>query len=311
MSSAFELRGVTKQFTDIVALRDVTLAVPRQSIVGLIGRNGSGKTTLLRHVAGFLLPDRGECMTLGTPSAQLGRAELSRMGVADQHASLIPWMYPDQLLAYVSSFYERWDRELERTLVRELEVNTNVAIGTLSPGNVQRLSLVVAVCHHPELLLLDEPLSDLDPIARQTVLALLLERFSSEDMTIVISSHMLRDIEPVVNRIVCMEAGRVVADDELDVLSERYAEWVVTSPAGRLPASFTEPYVLSAQGDAYRSRVLVRDAAAHAGAFAALYDATIEVRPLNLEKLFPLLAGSGARGAKAGAVHVLDAARST
>ena len=289
--NAFELKGVTKSYEwSVKALDDVTLAVPRQSIVGLIGRNGSGKSTLLRHVTGLVLPDKGECVTLGRPAAQLGEAELSRLGVVEQDATYIEWMRSEQLVRYVSTFYARWDRALERALMSALDVNPQARVGGMSPGNLQRLALVLATCHHPELLLLDEPLSDLDPIARQSVLSMLLDRFSSDDMTIVISSHMLRDIEPVVNRIACMHQGRVVADDELDVLRERYAEWIVTSATGRLPAQFSEPYILSAQGSDVRARLLVRAGEREAAQFAAQYDAQVDVRALNLEQLFPLLA---------------------
>jgi ABC-2 type transport system ATP-binding protein len=223
MSNAFEMRQVTKRYGSTVALDEVNVAVPTRSIVGLIGRNGSGKTTLLGHISGLILPDSGECETLGVPAARLGRAELSRLGVVHQHDRLLQWMRAVQLLEYVASFYERWDRDLERSLLASLEVDGDAKVGAMSPGTLQRLALIVATCHHPALLLLDEPLSDLDPVARKSVLALLLERFSSEDMTIVISSHMLHDIEPVVDRIICMDAGRVVADDTLDDLKERHA----------------------------------------------------------------------------------------
>jgi ABC-2 type transport system ATP-binding protein len=296
--NALELRGVTKRFESThpstVALADVTVAVPRRSITGLIGRNGSGKSTLLRHVTGLMLPTSGACVTLGTPTARLGSEELSRIGVVDQHAGFIDWMNVDQLVRYVASFYRAWDRVLERELLDLLDVNERGRVGAMSPGNVQRLALVLATCHHPELILLDEPLSDLDPIARQAVLALLLDRFSSDDTTIVISSHMLRDIEPVVDRIVCLHEGRVVADEEADVLKERYAEWIVTSPAGRLPARWAEPFVVSASGDDQRARLYVRDAGGAAPRFGAKYDATVEERPLSLEQIFPLLTGRSA-----------------
>jgi ABC-2 type transport system ATP-binding protein len=310
--NAFELKGVSKLFesgdlTTTVALADVTLAVPRRSITGLIGRNGSGKSTLLRHVTGLMLPTRGECVTLGTPTSRLGSGELSRIGVVDQHAGFVDWMSAGQLVRFVSSFYRSWDLALERELLDLLDVNERARVGAMSPGNMQRLALVLATCHHPELLLLDEPLSDLDPIARQTMIGLLLERFSSDDMTIVISSHMLRDIEPVVNRVVCLERGRVVADDELDTLRERHAEWIVTSATGQLPASYAEPYVIEAQGDRHRSRLLVRNPEEHAAAFRLRYDVTIESRPLNLEQLFPLLTGPGDR---VRAVHLPAAAQS-
>lgn len=292
--NAFELQGVTKRFEppmDLVALANVTLAVPRRSITGLIGRNGSGKSTLLRHVTGLMLPTAGTCVTLGTPTPRLGSAELARIGIVDQHAGFIDWMNAGQLIRYVASFYPVWDDALERELLDLLDVDARARVGAMSPGNVQRLALVLATCHHPELLLLDEPLSDLDPIARGTVLSLLLDRFNHDDITIVISSHQLRDIEPVVDRIVCLHEGRVVADDDADGLKERYAEWIVTSPAGRLPERYEEPFVVSASGDQHRARVYVRDAGGSAAQFGVKYDSTIEERPLSLEQIFPLLTG--------------------
>jgi ABC-2 type transport system ATP-binding protein len=294
MSDAFELRAVTKRYGRTVALDDVTLSVPRRSITGLVGRNGSGKTTLLRHVTGLVLPDGGECVTLGAPAARLGCAELARLGVVHQHDRLLEWMRVAQLLEYVASFHERWDGALERELVESLDVDVRARVGALSPGSRQKLALVVATCHHPDLLLLDEPLSDLDPIARQAVLALLLDRFSSDAMTIVIASHMLRDIEPVIDRIICLERGRVIADGALDDIKERYEEWAVTSAAGRLPVSYPEPYVLSAHGDSQRARLVVRDAGGQRGAFAAAYDATVEARAMSLERIFPLLVAGAA-----------------
>lgn len=293
MGHAFELRDVTRRYGGTVALDGVTVRVPRGSVVGLLGRNGSGKTTLLHHVAGLVLPDRGRCETLGRPSAELGQGELSRLGVVQQEARLLEWMRAGQLVDFVASFYGSWDRDLEARLVRDLAVDRSARVGALSPGSRQKLALVLAVCHHPELLLLDEPLAALDPVARQSVLAMLLERFGSDGSTIVISSHMLRDIEPVVERIILLESGRLVADEPLDTLKERYAEWVVTSAEGRLPDRYPEPYILSARGVGRRAHLLVRDGEAHRSAFAAHHDATIESRPLNLDGLFRVLVRPG------------------
>jgi ABC-2 type transport system ATP-binding protein len=219
---AFELRGVTKQYGRTTALADVSVAVPQRSIVGLLGRNGSGKTTLLRHVTGLVLPTSGSCSTLGVDARALGADELSRIGVVNQHDALLAWMRVHQLLTYVSTFYRTWDPALQAELVRTLDIDVDARVGALSPGNAQKVGLVVATCHHPELLLLDEPLSDLDPVARREVLAMLLGRFRIDEITIVISSHMIHDIERVVDRVICLEQGRVVADAELDMLKEQY-----------------------------------------------------------------------------------------
>lgn len=220
--NALELWGVTKTFGETTALADVTVAVPRRSIVGLLGRNGSGKTTLLRHVTGLVLPTRGRCITLGADARSLGARELSRIGVVNQHDALLAWMRVHQLLTYVSTFYAAWDAALQADLVRSLDIDLDTRVGALSPGNAQKVGLVVATCHHPELLLLDEPLSDLDPVARREVLGMLLGRFRSDDVTIVISSHMIHDIERVIDRVICLEQGRVVIDAELDALKEQH-----------------------------------------------------------------------------------------
>jgi len=293
MTPPFACREITRRFGPTVALDRVTLAVPFRQIVGLVGRNGSGKTTLLRHMTGFNLPDEGVCRTFGTPTPDLDRPELERIGVVEQGDALIPWMRGRQLLRYVAAFYPRWDRDLEGVLLAALELDPETKVGALSPGGRQKLALILAVCHHPDLLLLDEPLSALDPMARQAVLGMLLERFSSDAMTIVISSHLLRDIEPVINRLLCLEQGRVVADEELDQLRERHAEWIVSSPEGRLPVTFAEEWILAAEGGGARARLQVRDPELHHGEFARRYAATIESRPLNLEMLFPVLIGRG------------------
>jgi ABC-2 type transport system ATP-binding protein len=220
--SYFEMRDVTKKFKDVDALDSVTLSVTEPSIVGLVGKNGSGKTTLLRHIVGLQLPTSGTCTTLGVSTSQLDAAQLSRMGMSHQHDQLLPGMRVDQMLRYVSGFYDRWDTALEKHLVSLFEIDTKARIITTTPGNRQKLSLVIAVCHHPSLLLLDEPLSDLDPIVRRDVVETILDQFRNDAVAIVISSHLLQDIERIADRIVCLDEGHVIADSSLDDLKEKY-----------------------------------------------------------------------------------------
>jgi ABC-2 type transport system ATP-binding protein len=220
--NVFELQNVTKRFDRVVALDSVSVAVPPRSIIGLLGKNGSGKTTLLRHVTGLHLPTSGKCETFGCATSRLGPAELSRIGMVSQRDYFVDWMRIRQLLRYVESFYPVWDRMLEKHLVGALDLDPGATVGTLSPGNAQKLALVLATCHHPQLLLLDEPLSDMDPIARSQVVEMLLDRFNDDELTMVISSHMLQDIERIVERIVCLDHGRLIADSPLGELRERF-----------------------------------------------------------------------------------------
>jgi ABC-2 type transport system ATP-binding protein len=222
VTNIFEFQNVTKRFDRVVALDSVTLAVPQRSIIGLLGKNGSGKTTLLRHITGLHLPTSGSCETFGIPTNKLGPDELSRLGMVSQRDYFVDWMRIKQLLRYVESFYPVWDRDLENSLVESLDLDLEATVGTLSPGNAQKLALVLATCHHPQLLLLDEPLSDMDPIARSQVVEMLLGRFNDDALTMVISSHMLQDIERIVDRIVCLDRGRLIVDSPMQDLRARF-----------------------------------------------------------------------------------------
>ncbi|HJN51073.1 MAG: ABC transporter ATP-binding protein [Pseudomonadales bacterium] len=291
MNYAIEFAGLTKRFEQVAVLDDVTLTIGKSSLVGLLGRNGSGKTTLLRHVVGQLLPTAGIAETLGRTTSDLRRDEFERIGFVPQEIRLLDWMTVSQHISYVRGFYKRWDSERESRLLDELELDGNMQVGALSTGDVQKLAVVLAVCHHPELLILDEPVSNLDPIARSLMLEFLLEVTREDDATIVISSHVLRDVERIVDWVVCLNHGRVMTDEALDELKERYAEWHVTKQDGKLPASFTESFVVEQEVNGREARVIVRSDGADAESFRAAYSCELVVRALNLEQLFPVLIG--------------------
>jgi len=284
------LRGVTQRFGPHTALRDVSLELPAGRIVGLLGRNGAGKTTLLHVAAGLLLPTTGTCTTLGTPSEKLDTPELTRLGLVQQEGRCLEWMTVRQHLDFNASFYPRWDRDLEKRLVEALEVDPKRKIVQLSPGDRQKVGILLAVCHRPALLLLDEPMSALDPIVRKRLLDFLLELLRDDGCTVVISSHILNDVEKIVDWIVALDAGAIVEDSPFDALQESFAEWTLTSTNGSLPAAFAEPFVLSHQGDARQALLRVRTTETEAAArFAAAHQAELRARPLNLDEMFPLL----------------------
>jgi len=289
METVFEARGLTKRFGELAALDRVDLAIRRGSIVALLGRNGSGKTTLMRHLMGLYLPTEGEATTLGRPIPELGHAELIRIGFVPQEIRLIDWMTVEQHLSYVASFYPRWDGERQARLVRELELDAASTVGALSSGNVQKLAVILACCHHPELLVLDEPVSDLDPIVRGRLLEFLLELLREDETTIVVSSHVLRDVEKIVDWVLCLDRGRVVTDAALDRLKERYAEWRVMSRDGDLPQRFSEPFVLEQEVSGRQARLVVDADPAQLDSFRAEHRVEVTSRALNLEEMFPIL----------------------
>ena len=291
MECVFETRNLTKQFGDVTALDRIDLRLGRPSIVGLLGKNGSGKTTLMRHLMGLQLPSEGSVTTLGRPSARLGQQELEHIGYVPQDIRLLDWMTVEQHLHYVSCFYPQWDRDREQRLIDELELDRSKHVGALSTGNLQKLAIIMAVCHHPLLLVLDEPVSDLDPIVRGKLLEFLLELLREDEATILVSSHVLRDVEKIVDHVLCLDKGRIVTDATLDELKELYSEWLVVSSDGDLPRHFTEPFVVIQEVSGREARLLVKQGAANIDGFRSAHGVDVTVRPLNLEELFPVLVG--------------------
>ena len=289
MKPIIETQGLVKSFGKTRALAGVDWQLPEGTAVGLVGRTGSGKTTLLRVAAGLLLPDEGHCRTLGVATRELGESELARIGYVDQDTDLLGYLSVEQHLRYVAAFQPNWDRELERELVAKLELEGTKPVCSLSTGMRQRLAVLLAVCHRPRLLLLDEPVSSLDPLVREEVLRLLALRVVEDGATLVISSHVLHDVEKLVDRVLCLEAGRVVEDASLDDLKEGFAEWILTSRGAELPASFPEPYVLSRRGNGRQARLEVRAGAEELALFRERHQVEVERKSLDLEQIFPLL----------------------
>jgi len=291
MNPVLETNELTKRFDQVTALENISLRVEGPSIIGLLGKNGSGKTTLIRQLMGLHLPSEGAVTTLGKAGAELGHDELVNIGYVPQEIRLLDWMTVGKHIHYVSTFYPKWDKEREHRLLEELEIDPEAQVGTLSSGNLQKLAIVLAVCHHPQLLVLDEPVSNLDPIVRRKLLEFLLELMREDEATILVSSHVLRDVEKVVNRVICLDRGRLVTDAALDELKELYAEWLVVSGDGKLPEHFSEPFVMAQQGNGREARLLVKDGSTELAGFRTVHDAAVTTRQLNLEEIFPMLIG--------------------
>lgn len=236
-NSIVEMVQVSKRFKRTQALDAVDFRVEPGRIIGLLGANGSGKSTLIRHIIGLYLPDSGSCMTFGCDAKDLTPKELGRIGYVHQNGELIHWMKVKQLIRYVATYYPDWNQELEETYVRDFELPLKQRVGSLSPGQRQKLAILLAIGFDPEFLILDEPAAGLDPLARANFLDLLLQIIQKENRTILISSHILSDVEKVIDHAVIMEKGRILIDESFDSLREHYIQCQLTSLNGPLPAS--------------------------------------------------------------------------
>ena len=275
MTAAIETRGLGKQYRRTWALRDCTLAIPEGHVVGLVGPNGAGKTTLLHLATGLLAPTSGTISVLGAPPAsstgQLGRVGFvaqnnpvyARMRVAD-HLHLGAWLNPG------------WDEKLAERRIAELDLDPRQRAGTLSGGQRAQLALTLALAKRPELLLLDEPVASLDPLARREFLRVLMEAVAEHGTSVVLSSHLVADLERVCDYLVVLVASRVRIAGEVSALLAAHRR---LSGPRRDPATLpAELEVIEESQTDKQSVLLVRTG-------EPVHDPTWTVLPVSLEDL--------------------------
>ena len=194
-------------------------------VVGLLGRNGAGKTTLLEALLGLRDPLMGEARLFGQEARQIDDAVRARIGYVPQQSDLFPDLNAGQLLSYFRSFYPRWNEAKVEGLLSRWEIALDRPIAQLSGGQQQRLSIIRALAHEPDLLVLDEPVSSLDPLGRRDFLRELVEQVLDRGTTVVFSTHILSDLERVALQVAFMKAGRIALQAPLDELMET-CRWV-------------------------------------------------------------------------------------
>jgi len=287
-----QIQDLTKSFTGVMALDRVSLDLGRGHIVGLLGPNGSGKSTLLRHIIGLYLPSAGSCRTFGREAERLGPRELTRIGYVHQEGELLDYLTVAQHIRYVASYYPQWNHDLERQYCERFELPLDRKVGNLSPGQRQRLASLLAIGFEPELLLLDEPAAALDPLARQDYLELLLELIQDNERTIVISSHILSDVEQVIDHVVILEHGQVCRDCSLDDLREEFCRVRLTSLNGHLPAELPFPKIYDCElSGAQAVLTTKRISADQLEEIANTLNCQAELLPLSLTEIFRLVVG--------------------
>ncbi len=285
MTPTVSYSNVTRRFGRVTALDQIDLQIEPGTVLGLAGRNAAGKTTLLRLAAGLIWPDQGSVRVFGLNPVTDRERLATRVSLMDEESALYPQMTIGELTRFAARLHPRWDDVLAASVRDRLSLDPKAKIRSLSRGTRAKVALMLAVAPRPDLLMLDDPTSGIDPLVRREILEGVLATIPEEGGVVIWASHLIQDLERVADRIAVIDAGRVIVDESIEALNSQVhradAVFADEPPAGLKGAGW-----LRAERDGRVLRVIARCAAqelrtelTHAGA------QHVEIANVNLEDL--------------------------
>lgn len=212
-NSILKVEGLTKKYEKF-SLDNVSFSIPRGYIMGFVGRNGAGKSTTIKSIMGLIEYDKGNVDVFGLENRKYNHEIKQRIGYVSEDQYFYEDVTAEWMGNFAGTFYSKWDKGLFCKLLKRFDVDGSKKISELSKGMKMKLSLTIALAHHPELLILDEPTSGLDPVVRSELLELFLEIVQDENCSIFFSSHITSDIEKIADYITVIDDGKIVLSDE-------------------------------------------------------------------------------------------------
>ncbi len=274
MTPALEAEGLGRRYGRKWALRDCTLALPGGQVIGLVGPNGAGKTTLLGLAVGLLRPTEGEVRILGRAPRSPGT--IAEVGFVAQDKPLYRNLTVAETLRMGAWLNPGWDAGAARERITRVDIPMGQKVGKLSGGQRSQLALTMALSKRPKLLLLDEPVADLDPIARRDFLRTLMAEVAESGVTVVLSSHLLADVEKTCEFLVLLATSHVQLADDTETLRARHR--MLTGPRAGAAAVSAAHTVVQADYTERQATLLVRTS-------GPIDDPAWTVRPVSLEEL--------------------------
>jgi ABC-2 type transport system ATP-binding protein len=220
--SVVSVSDLTRRFGATTALASVNLSMPRGAVYGLVGANGAGKTTLIKHILGLLRAQSGSVRVFGLDPVADPVGVLSRIGYLSEENDLPGWMRVAELTRYSRAFNPGWDDGYAEELLQAFALDPTAKIKNLSRGQKARAGLLIALAYRPELLVLDEPSSGLDPIVRRDILGAVIRTIAHEGRTVLFSSHLLEEVEQVADHVTMIHRGTIALSAPLDEIRDSH-----------------------------------------------------------------------------------------
>jgi ABC-2 type transport system ATP-binding protein len=275
--NVIETSGLGKRYGRTWALKDASVAIPAGYVVALVGPNGAGKTTLLHMSVGLTRPTTGQVTVLGSEPAG-SPAALDQVAFVAQDAPLYKNLSVADMLHLTRNLNRRWDQGRAEARLKELGIPLGRKVGKLSGGQQAQLALTVALARRPRLLVLDEPLSSLDPLARHDFMASLMAAVAEDGLSVVLSSHVIADLERMADYLVVLSRGQVQVAGEVDALLAEHR--MLTGPAAAADDLAERHAVVHARRAGTQAHLLVRGPRAAEPALSGW-----EASPVGLEEL--------------------------
>lgn len=229
MAKMIELKHIVKKYGSKRALQDVTLSIPKGKVIGLVGENGSGKSTLLKMMAGLLTPNSGSATFDGKPITRRIASKIAYMSDTDEFYT---YFTVQQLFDFYESQFEDFDVLKAKEILQFLNVSLDSKIKSLSKGNRGRVKIAVTLAREADVYLLDEPFSGLDPMVRDDISKGLIRFTNPEWQTVIMSTHEIREVEPLLDEIIVMRGGVIIAHEAVDEIRDFYGvdatSWMVS-----------------------------------------------------------------------------------
>ncbi|MCH9650431.1 MAG: ABC transporter ATP-binding protein [Deltaproteobacteria bacterium] len=284
MTHAIETTALRRKFWRKEAVKGVDLAVPSGSIYAFLGPNGAGKTTTIKMLMNLLRPSSGEAHILGTPSHRLRARHFESIGYVSENQELPEWMTVERFLKYLKPFYPTWDDDFCAQLLDRFQLPLDRKLKHLSRGMKVKASLVSSLVYHPQLLVLDEPFTGLDPLVRDQLVEGVLELVDQGDWTVFISSHDLQEVENIASHVGFLSDGQLLLSESQEELKGRFQEIEVVLEEPQL-------WPVDAPASWHRAQVSGEDRAQRVFRFTATNPKELEDNHL-LRSLFPGLVDS-------------------
>ncbi|HPQ39285.1 MAG TPA: ABC transporter ATP-binding protein [bacterium] len=277
------------------ALRGASFSVPEGSVTGLLGPNGSGKTTAIHILIGILRRTAGDVSVLGMDPEAGAVAIRRRLGFVPEDPHGEPRFTVAKQLRFLKAFYPSWDDALEARMLDQLDLDPAKKVPGLSRGERSKLALVGALAHRPELLILDDPTLGLDPMARREFIEGMIAVLADEGKTVFFSTHHMQDIEKVADRVIMLNHGETILENDLEVIRDTWRCFQLTFEDGSAPATVSVPGMFRWEPEGRTGRLVFENYTPDAMKIMEEIASSVDAVPFDLEDIFVENASRGRR----------------